>query len=227
MKKTFVISLGGSLVAPADGINWKFIKELKSLLLVELKKGSRFFLIVGGGNVCRRYQEAAKKIGRVGKAELDWLGIYSTYLNAQLVRVALCEHAYECIIMDINKKIKTDKQIIMAGGWKPGRSTDYVATAIAKIYGAKTLLNLSNIDYVYDRDPTKYSNAVKFEKLKWPQMFKIVGNKWDPGLNAPFDPVASRLAAKTGLRVVIMNGQNINEVRNFFAGKKFKGTVIE
>ena len=49
----------------------------------------------------------------------------------------------------------------------------------------------------------------------------------DPGLNLPFDPVASRLAERLGIKVVVMNGKKLGNVRNFLNKKSFTGTIIE
>ena len=116
---------------------------------------------------------------------------------------------------------------MVASGWKPGWSTDYVATIIAQEYDVRTIINLSNIDYVYDKDPNKHAGAKIRPKMSWPQFRKLVGNTWSPSLNAPFDPIAAKKAQELGLEVVIMNGKNIANLKNCLAGKKFKGTVVK
>ena len=62
--------------------------------------------------------------------------------------------------------------------------------------------------------------------LDWNNFRKIVGNKWEPGLNAPFDPIASRLAQRSKMKLALM-GKNIGNLRNFLSGKEFKGSVVE
>ena len=57
-------------------------------------------------------------------------------------------------------------------------------------------------------------------------MRNIVGGKWKPGLNVPFDPIACREAERLGLKVVII-GKGIKNLKNFFNGKKFRGTIIK
>ncbi len=49
-----IISLGGSLIVP-DNIDTKFLKEFKELILEHVKKGKKFFIICGGGRICRKY----------------------------------------------------------------------------------------------------------------------------------------------------------------------------
>ena len=53
-----------------------------------------------------------------------------------------------------------------------------------------------------------------------------MGNKWNPGKNAPFDPIASKEAQKLGLTVAILKGTNLKEVDRAVTGGDFKGTLI-
>jgi uridylate kinase len=226
-EKTFVISVGGSLIVPREGIDAVFLKKLRSLLLGQIKQNKKFFIISGGGLTARQYINAAAKIAAITAEDKDWLGIHSTRLNAHLLRTIFRDVSYPTLIKNPTLAIKTSKKIIVGAGWRPGCSTDYDAVLIAKTHGIKTLINLSNIDYVYDKDPNKYRDAKKIEKIDWANFRKLVGNKWDPGLNAPFDPIASREAQKLGIEVAIMNGNNLNNLKNCLEGKKIKGTVIK
>jgi uridylate kinase len=227
--KIYVISLGGSLIVPKDGIDWKFLKKFRELIIKEIADGNKFFLISGGGSTSRQYTNAASKIVKITPDDLDWLGIHATRLNAHLLRTIFRDIAHPEIIKNptFRMPIKSNEGVIVAGGWKPGWSTDYVATMIAQEYDIKTVINLSNIDYVYDQDPRSHKDAKKIEKIHWSGFRKIVGDKWDPGLNAPFDPVASQKAEHLGLKVIIMNGKNIANLKKYLDGKKFIGTVIE
>ncbi|MFA6551828.1 MAG: UMP kinase [Patescibacteria group bacterium] len=222
-----VLSLGGSLIVPKTGIDWKFLKEFRSLIKEKIKSGQKFIIIAGGGTTCRHYQQAANKVVKLQPVDVDWLGIHASRLNAHLLRTVFFDLAHFEVIKDPTHKIKTDAKIIIAGGWKPGWSTDYDAVMLAKTYGANEVINLSNIDYVYDKDPKKFSGATKIAKINWPDFKKIVGDKWIPGLSKPFDPIASKLAAELNLKVIIINGRKIANLKKCLAGEKFWGTIIE
>lgn len=222
-----IISVGGSIIIPKTGFDIKFLKKFRDLILAHAKKGERFILVVGGGDTCRKYQDAARKVVNLTDQDLDWIGIHTTVFNAQFVKTLFKGFVHEEVVSNPTKKNKTNKPIIIASGWKPGCSTDKDAVLLAKTYGAKEVINLSNIEYVYDKDPKKNKNAKKIEQISWQSFRKdIVGNKWDPGKNAPFDPIASREAEKLGLRVSILQGTNLKEVEKVLSGKKFKGTVV-
>lgn len=225
MKKNIVISVGGSLIVPSAGkIDYLFLKKLLKLINKNHNK-YRFILVAGGGKVARNYINTASKIVSISNEQADLFGISATRLNANLIKTILANKAYKDIIEEPNNDIKTNK-ILVAGGYKPGRSSDYMAVSLAIKHNTKIVINMTNIDYVYDKDPNKYENAKKFTKLAWNNFLNIIGRKWTPGKNTPFDPVASKLAQKNNIKVVILNGNKISNLNNYLQGKKFKGTVI-
>jgi len=219
-----IISLGGSLIVPED-IDIEFIKGFKSLIISQLKK-HRFILITGGGKTCRKYLNAAKEIKEITSDDGDWIGIFTTRLNAQFMKTIFKEYAHPNIISNPTQKIDFKEDVLFAAGWIPGCSTDNDAILLAKNLNVKTVINLSNIDYAYDKDPKKYPDAKRIEETTWKEFRKIVGNKWDPGLNAPFDPIASKQAEQLGIKVIIMNGKNLKNLENCLDKKKFIGTII-
>jgi len=225
-KEIIVISLGGSLIVPEE-IDSSWIKDFKEMIEKYVVAGYRFILISGGGKTARKYQNAAKAIAGLTGDDLDWLGIHATRINAHLIRTIFRGLAHAQIIKNPNEKVDFKEKILVAAGWKPGFSTDYDAVLLAKQFNVKKIINLSNIDYVYDKDPGKFKDARKIENISWKDFRKIVGDKWDPGLNAPFDPVASKESEKLGLEVAIMNGKNLKNIENYLNARKFIGTVIQ
>jgi len=226
MNNITIISLGGSLIAP-DQIDTTFLKGFKKLIDSLTIKGQRFVIICGGGKTARIYQSAAKNIIKLTDEDIDWLGIHATRINGHLLRTIFYQTAHPIIIKDPTEKIDFRESVLIAAGWKPGCSTDYDAVLIAKQLGAKKLVNLSNIQYVYDRDPRKFKNAKKIEQSDWPSFRRLLPEKWSPGLNSPFDPVASKLAEKLNLEVDILDGKNLKNLKLCLEGKKFIGTIIK
>ncbi len=224
-KDKIVLSLGGSIIVP-DEVDVKFIKKFKDLVLKKKNK-YQFFIITGGGKICRRYQEAAGKVTKLNNDQLDWIGIHASRFNAQLMYNIFKKYSYPEIVTDPNfsKKVKDD--FIWGAGWKPGWSTDYDAVMIAVKQGVKRVVNLSNIAYAYDKDPRKFKDAKKLKEVSWKEFRKIVGSKWTPGMSAPFDPIASKLAEKHGIEVIIAKGTDLKNLQNILEGKSFKGTIIK
>lgn len=223
-RETIIISLGGSLVAPGE-IDLEFLKSFKNVLCKYLKQ-KQFFVFVGGGKICRVYQKALLEFG-AKENQRDLIGIDISRLNAAIIKQMFGSNAYPKIITDPNKKVSTSKAVVVGAGWKPGRSTDYVSAVCAKTNNIKTIINLTNIDYVYDKNPKEFADAKPLENISWQDFQKIVGSKWTPGLSKPFDPIASALAQKQRMKVVIINGNKLQELENFLNNKPFLGTTIQ
>ena len=221
-KKSVVISLGGSIIVP-DQIDLDFLKEFKRVILS--LPDERFIVICGGGKICRKYQDAARATGEISKEDLDWIGIRATRLNAELVRTCFGHDAHEKVIHDPHEPIDAGRRIIVGAGFEPGSSTDLRAVQLAKRFGAVRVINMSNIDYVYSADPKKDPGAEKMKTISWPAFRKLVGDTWDPGLNMPFDPIASREAAQLGLEVAII-GNDMSNFERLLKGEAFRGTTI-
>lgn len=222
--RKFVLDLGGSIVAPRES-DPIFLRRIRKLL-IELSKKNKFFVVIGGGYLCRDFNERARAVRELNAAELDWLGIKATQLNAFFFATILGEAACQQIFTDPTKLPVTDKNIIVGGGWRPGNSTDFVAVKLAVEQKVSPVVVLTNVDYVYDKDPNKFDDARPIKTMTWTQLKKIVGSKWIPGAKTPLDPKACDLAEQAGLQVVFMNGNNLLNFKNFIQGKKFAGTII-
>lgn len=224
-REPIVISVGGSLIVP-DQIDTDFLSSFKALVTEEVEKGRRFVIIAGGGKTTRRYQDAAAAVSTLTRDDLDWIGIHATRLNAHLLRTLFRDIAYAVVMKNPHEDIETEKPVIIAAGWKPGSSTDYIATLFAKQLGVHKLANLSNIDHVYTADPKKDPEAKPIEEISWSDFRKLIPEEWSPGLSSPFDPVAAKEAEKMGLEVGIINGARLEELKKFLDGETFTGTLI-
>ncbi|MFZ5845027.1 MAG: UMP kinase [Patescibacteria group bacterium] len=228
-KEAFVLSLGGSLVVPNGGIDTQFLSDFNKFIRNQISsKKRRFFITVGGGATTRHYQKAARLVReeKIEDVDLDWLGIHATRLNAQLLRTIFRDIADPRVIKHYEIILKIEAPLAFAAGWKPGWSTDYCAVTLCQDYGIKQVVNLTNVDQVYDRDPQKFPEAKPLLETTWKKYRPMVGNKWVPGMNVPFDPIASRLAQELGVTVKILNGRNLDNLARALDGKPFKGTTI-
>lgn len=226
-----VMSIGGSLVVPNGGIDTEFLSKLNKFIRDELAKNEKrqFFLVIGGGMTTRHYQQAAQEVLHhdLEHEDLDWIGIHATRLNAHLLRTIFRDLAHPYIIKHYEIIRRVSEPVVVAAGWKPGWSTDYDAVLLCEDYGAKEMINLSNVDKVYDKDPNKFKDAKAINKISWKDFRRLVGDKWVPGMNAPFDPIATQKAEELGLKVAVLNGNNLENARKYLDGEKFVGTVIQ
>lgn len=223
-----VISLGGSIVAP-DGVDVRFLAELRSALFAYLDgDGSRRLIVVcGGGRICRDYQRAYREIVRSPADEAeDWIGVAATRVNAELVRQILAPHAPDPVVQDPSTVGVFTGRVLVAGGWKPGFSSDYDAVVLAERFGARVLVNLSDIDRVYSADPRADPSARPLDAVRWDELLKLIGEAWKPGMKAPFDPVAARRARDAGLSCIVASGRDVKNTVAILTGARFIGTMI-
>ncbi len=230
-KQKIVLSVGGSLLVPDGGVSTEFLKQLNSFIRLELAHdpNRQFFLVVGGGTIARKYRDAGRDVvgHELTADDLDWLGIHATKLNAHLVRTVFRDIAHPFVLKHYEIIRKVEEPVIVAAGWKPGWSTDFCATMICEDYNVKTIINLTNIPQVYTADPRKDPTATPIKDITWTDFRKLVGDTWDPGMNMPFDPIASKKAQELGLKVVIIKGENFENIKNALEGREFFGTTIE
>lgn len=226
MIQTTILSLGGSLIYPKE-IDVAYLKNFRELLLTYISQGKKFGIITGGGWICREYIKKANEVTPLQNSQNDMIGILTTRANAQLVREIFGDLAFKDVVIDFSKKIVTNKPIVVGAGWVPGSSTDKDAVLLAQLIGAKTVVNLTNVDYVYDKDPRKFPDAKPITKTTWKEFKQIVGREWKAGMNLPFDPIAAALAEKEKMKVIVLNGSNLDNLQQCIAGKEFVGTVIQ
>lgn len=229
-KERLVISLGGSLIVPNGGINIEFLSKFNSFIRERLSRrpSRQFFIVAGGGATARHYRDGGRDVVKheLVADDLDWLGIHATRLNAHLIRTIFRDIAHPYIIKHYEIIRKVTEPIVVGGGWHPGWSTDYCAVLLCEDYNIDTVLNMSDISQVYNKDPNKFPDAKPISKINWADFRKLVGDKWIPGMNAPFDPIASKKAQELGIKVIVMQGNDFENLEKYFQGGKFVGTVI-
>ncbi|MDR1025526.1 MAG: UMP kinase [Treponema sp.] len=223
-----VISLGGSIVAP-DGVDEDYLRELLSLVnrLLSEDDERRFIFVVGGGGPARSWQRAYRNVVQhFSNDEADWIGVMATRLNAQLIKALMAGWCSEDVVIDPSRADSFTGRVLVAAGWKPGFSSDYDAVVLAERFNAAVVINLSNIEQVYTADPRIDPGAKPIEAIGWTDFIRLVGDEWTPGKNVPFDPVASRHAARLGLKVLCAAGKNLANLEKILRGGDFVGTTI-
>ncbi len=227
-EQTTIISLGGSMIAP-DAVDIPFLKEFHRRLTLWLQEDAkrRVVLITGGGAPARVYQQAYRAVVSEPNADRqDWIGIAATRLNGALVKAIFGNLCSDEVVTDPTAPFEWTGRVLVAAGWKPGFSTDFDAVMLAERFSAQTVINLSNIAQVYTDDPKKNPEARPLTTVTWPEFQKIVGTEWKPGINAPFDPVATKKAAELGLKVFVAAGSDLPNLDRILRGQEFFGTVI-
>ena len=223
---TIVLSLGGSLVNPGTP-DTQYVASL-----VRLLRGMKykFGIVVGGGKLARQYAEAARKKGG-NEFEADEAAIKATKKNAQVVIDAVKKdvNAKVCETFDEARKQAAKHKFVVMGGTIPGITTDSDAVLLAECLGAKRVLNLSNIDGVYNDNPVRNHNAKKFNRMNYDQMIDLAGKNdmRTAGTHFVFDFLACKLIARSKIEAHFVHGKNLLDVRKAVDGKPHGGTVVK
>jgi uridylate kinase len=181
---------------------------------------------VGGGRPARDFISAARDLG-AHETQCDWLGIKMARHNAELLIVALGDLAYPSVPGNLEEfeTALCSGRVVAMGGLTPGHSTNAVAALAAEIMGADMLLNATDVEGVYDRDP-KERGAKKLDMLDVDELQEILSKS---GIRAGeyrlFDPVAARVVARSKITTVIFNGTRVDNVKRIFKGEAV-GSVI-
>lgn len=225
-KDDIILSLGGSLIVPKT-IDLKYLKSFKKTIEKYMPK-FRFTIVCGGGHTARIYMDAISALGTNKNTKKDMIGIASSKINASLIMNLF--HDTKSKEYLITPK-KPTKDITISAGNKPGYSTDADAAMWAVAASKKLIINLTNIDHVYDRDP-KIKGAKKIKRIKIKEYLKLFNNTFRPGDHVPFDQVAAKIAAKNQIKVIITKGDNLESILKNYdkiknAKSNVKGTILE
>jgi len=94
--------------------------------------------------------------------------------------------------------------------------------------GAGRLVNISNVDGVYDSDPRKSRKAKKYKKLTHRELAGLAEkeDKRKPGTHFVFDLIACRLAMRSGMELHFIGAKNLGDLGKAASGRPHRGTVV-
>lgn len=220
-----VISLGGSIFSKDDGIDLKYVKCFSREIL-KVSKDHQVFIVTGGGRTARRFIESGRRLD-ASEEMLDLLGILATRLNALIISSSLGSMGLDFVPEKVEEANNIKGRIFVMGGTVPGHSTDAVSAMLAVHIDADILINATNVDGVYEKDPKENSSAKRFDRLSPEELIKIVKTEeYHAGTSTVFDPKAARIIHEKGIKTVVLDGREVENIVNVINGK-FTGTLIE
>ena len=224
MKHIITISLGGSIINPGK-IDKQFLENFAKMIKESLPK-YKFIIVCGGGKVARQYIEGLPT--GLTEGERDYMGIAATWLNAQLLTYYFKGHCSPILpqtMIDMSEQIR-QYDVGISGGFLPAVRTDEDAAILADLYGSPMLINVTNVDGIYDKDPQKFSDAQKYSKLTYNQFYEIVSPlSLGAGSNAPFTLIAAKICERSNIRIVV-TPKKVLEIKAAIEGKDV-GTIIQ
>ncbi len=210
------ISLGGSLLTQTPDSYVKYATMLKGLQA----RGHQLIVVTGGGRPARHWINLAKQLDADPHTQ-DRLGIHATHLNALLLIAALGPQAHPHIHRRGSEiKQHLDNQILVGGGHLPGSSTDYRAVLFAEAAEAELVVNATDVDGVYDRNPKLNPDAVKLDHLTHYWLEKIIKENAEqaPGEYGLFDLKAVKRAKKLKIPLIFVDGTDPQEIARAIEG---------
>ncbi len=223
----WIISLGGSLIAPAE-IDTRFVAEFCTLVREQVRAHAdlKFVVVCGGGDPARRYQAAYRRVAtHPTDAAEDWVGIAATRLNGELIKQLFGELAPQEVVTDPTTVTGMEAPVLVAAGWRPGFSHDYDAAIIAEQLAASHIVKLSSVGRIHSADPRTDPQAEAYDHLSWAALQCLTGDRWSPGRHAPFDPIATAHCATRGITLVVA-GRDLANLRRIIDGEPFVGTTV-
>lgn len=221
MKEPMVISLGGSVIVPQH-IAEDFLRRF-ARFVQRLKQARRVVVICGGGQTARSYVNSGRAIGVRREPALHWIGVRACQLNGELVRAVL---GVRSPLVFINGRTRLPSEALIVGvPHQAGGTSDLRSIRCAHIIGAKTVVNITNVDGVYTHDPRRVRSARLLTALSWKHYGQMFKRAVRPGMHFPFDPIAARLAARHHMKVFVLSN-NVGNLAQAIAGKPFRGTVL-
>lgn len=221
-----VISLGGSLINGMGNVDTKFLGEFRD---AALKSGEKLAIVTGGGKVARDYAAAAMEFCG-NNFVADEVAVGATRLNAALVVSLFREEAYPKVLRDFGKAAAAlaGHKVVVMGGTVPGITTDTDSVLLAEAVGAKRLVNLSNVEGVFDSDPRSNPDAKKYDSMGHDELVALA-QKYDkraPGTNFVFDMIACKLAKRSKIELHFVGGKNLKDLDKAIKGKRHSGTIV-
>lgn len=232
--KNIVIKIGGSLLFNNDfTINHQRLREFSDIIRNE-GKFDTVVVVCGGGLIAREYINATRKFNK-NEAFCDTIGIDISRINSKLIIASLGSIAYPVVPINMEELSRAVlfKKIIVMGGLQPGQSTTSVALEVAEIIESETLVILTDVEGIYDKDPNVHIDAKMFNHVNYNQLQEILisqsgTNKVLAGEYRIFDLVSLQILRRSRIKVFVISGKDLNEFRKLWSGNtKILGTIIK
>ncbi|MBS7626377.1 UMP kinase [Candidatus Bathyarchaeota archaeon] len=215
-----VVKAGGYLF-PSE-IDTGDIRRFAAVMRQLRSRGHDIVIVTGGGFKARQYIEAVRRLGG-DEAYCDEVGIRFARLNALLLISSLGDDAYPDVPETLQRlrAYHQHGKIVVLGGLQPGQSTNAVAALAAETVGADMLINATDVDGVYLKDPKKDPSARRLEEVSVKDLMRIVlDEKVEAGGYKLFDPIAIKIIERSKIPTWILNGRDPENILRVVEGGK-------
>jgi uridylate kinase len=191
------------------------------------KQGHEVAVVLGGGALAREFIVIARNLG-LDMAAQDEIAISVSRLYAQLFLKKLGEFSCSKVAVTLDEAAEclSEGKVVVMGGLKPGITTDAVAALVAERINADLLVKGTDQDGVYNKDPRKFADAVKLDRLSFDDLSGVLEfSEHKAGMHQVIDPEAIKVLKRKRLKLVVVNGFKPENILAALKGENV-GTVI-
>lgn len=212
------------------GIDPKVVDSIATQLKEVKDMGTELAVVIGGGNIFRGLEAAARGMDR---SNADYMGMLATVINGMALQDALerkgvFTRVQTAIAMEAlaepyirrraMRHLEKGRIVILAGGTgNPYFTTDTTAALRASELGADVILKATKVDGIYSDDPMKVKNAKRFEKLRYMDILK-------KRLKV-MDATAISLCMDNNIPIIVFDLMKQGNIKKVIAGQNI-GTVV-
>ena len=205
----------------------RICKELKAVHALGIEIG----LVIGGGNISRGL--SAQRNDGIARTTGDYMGMLATVINGMALMdslermgietrlqsaISMSKVAESFIVRRAIRHLERKRLVIFAAGTgSPYFSTDTTAALRASEINAEILMKATNVDGIYDKDPAKYKEAKKYDKLSFIEAIKQ--------RLCIMDSTAFSLCMDNHLPILVFNLNQTGNIKKAVMGKKI-GTLV-
>jgi len=230
--KRVLLKLSGEALMGEQGygIDPAVISQIANEVKLLVDDGLELALVVGGGNIFRGLAASAKGMDR---STADYMGVMATVMNSLALQdglekvgvftrvqsaIEMREVAEPFIRRRAVRHLEKGRVVIFAAGTgNPYFTTDTAASLRAAEIGAEVLLKATKVDGVYDSDPKKNPQAVKYDSLSYMDVLKRE--------LSVMDSTAISLCKDTGLPIIVFNLNRPGNIERVVRGEAI-GTYV-
>lgn len=213
------------------GVDPKVVDHLAEEIKVIHDAGIQVAIVVGGGNIFRGVAGAA---GGMDRAQADYMGMLATVMNALALQDSFERHGMTSRVMSA---IKMDEvcepyirrraikhlekgyiAICAAGSGNPYFTTDTAAALRACELDVDVLMKATKVDGIYDKDPVKNPDAVKFDTITYQEV--LLRNL------RVMDTTATAMCSENNMSMVVFNIDQPNVFSDAIKGLPVGTTVV-
>ena len=231
--KRILLKLSGEVLSGKEkfGIDYSIIASLANQIKVIHKKNIEVGIVIGGGNIFRGVSSENEGMDRVSG---DYIGMMATIMNSVALQneleklncdtrvmsaLSIRQLAEPYIRRRATRHLEKNRIVIFAGGTgNPYFTTDTAAALRAIEIKADIIIKGTKVNGVYDSDPFKNDNAIKYDSLSYKKVI-------DDELKV-MDLTAITLCKENKLPISVININNKNNLESFLFSSNIIGTII-